>query len=223
MPGAQDIRDSITRLSHRLESVSHEHPTLREHLDQLKNRRQDFIEIESRISEINSILDINAMDERKQYTINRISTLMYQWAKALDLEHSEFPYRFDIIKLTVMADRDIPVPLQQLGSGSNRLGCHLITLFALHTFFIQKNRPVPVFLFLDQPSQVYFPPETNDQNVDSQEVRKIYDFIFDRIKELSSNMQVIIVDHADVNEKYFQDSIVEKWWDGTKLVPLDWA
>lgn len=82
---------------------------------------------------------------------------------------------------------------------------------------------MPGFLFLDQPSQVYFPPETNDQNVDSQEVRKIYDFVFERIKELAPNMQVIIVDHADIKEKRFQDSVVEKWWDGMKLVPIDWA
>ncbi|MCM1364522.1 MAG: DUF3732 domain-containing protein [Ruminococcus sp.] len=281
LPGAQDIRDSITRLSNRLESVSRERPALREHLDQLNNKRQELInqsqalqveinaiydenkealhlkdlnvrrgrvvgrislwlesvvisdnmadrraklsDIESRISEINSILDADEIEERKQSIINRISTLMYQWAKILDLEHSEFPYRFDLTKLTVMVDRDRPVPLQQLGSGSNWLGCHLITLFALHTFFIQNKRPVPGFLFLDQPSQVYFPPETNDENVDSQEVRKIYDFVFERIKELAPNMQVIIVDHADINEKRFQDSVVEKWWDGTKLVPIDWA
>ena len=281
LPGAQDIRESITSLSHRLESVSHDRPALREHLDQLKNKRQDLVnqsqalqvainaiydenkealrlkdlnvrrgrvvgrislwlesvvssdnmtdrrarlsEIESRINEINSILDINEIEERKESIINRISALMYQWAKSLDLEHSEFPYRFDLTKLTVMVDRDRPVPLQQLGSGSNWLGCHLITLFALHTFFIQNKRPVPGFLFLDQPSQVYFPPETNDQNVDSQEVRRIYDFVFERIKELDPNMQVIIVDHADINEKRFQNSVVEKWWDGTKLVPLDWA
>lgn len=281
LPCAQEIRDSITNLSHRLESVSYDRPALRKHLDQLKNERQDFInqsqvlqveinaiydenkealrlkdlnvrrgrvvgrislwlesvvisdnmtdrrarlsEIESRISEINSILDINEIEGRKQSIINRISALMYQWAKSLDLEHSEFPYRFDLTKLTVMVDRDRPVPLQQLGSGSNWLGCHLITLFALHMFFIQNKRPVPSFLFLDQPSQVYFPPETNDHNVDSQEVRKIYNFVFERINELTPNMQVIIVDHADINERRFQDSVVEKWWDGTKLVPLDWT
>lgn len=99
----------------------------------------------------------------------------------------------------------------------------MIALFALHTFFAQNNRPVPGFLFLDQPSQVYFPPETNDQNVDSQEIREIYDFIFARVKELAPALQVIIVDHADINEKGFQNAVIEKWWDGTKLVPSDWV
>jgi len=191
--------------------------------DNMDDKRAKLTEIEARISSINKLLDVNEIEEKTQSAINRISTLMYKWARKLDLEHSEYPYRFDLAKLTVMVDRDRPVPLQQLGSGSNWLGCHLITLFALHSFFIQNRRPVPGFLFLDQPSQVYFPPETNDQNVDSQEVRVIYNFIFNRVKELAPNMQVIVVDHADIEEKQFQNAIVEKWWDGTKLVPTEWA
>jgi len=154
--------------------------------------------------------------------MSKLSAIMSKWAVELDLEHCDCPYRLDINKLTVIVDRDRPVPLHQLGSGSNWLGCHLITLFALHTFFRQNNRPVPGFIFIDQPSQVFFPPETNDHNVDSQEVRAIYRFIFDRINELYPDMQAIIVDHADISEQYFQDAVIEKWWEGAKLVPTDW-
>jgi len=190
--------------------------------DELDDKKAKLTELQARIKEIDTMLDADEIEERKQSVINRISVLISYWAQVLDLEHSEYPYRLDINKLTVMVDRDRPVPLQQLGSGSNWLGCHLIALFALHTFFINHNRPVPGFLFLDQPSQVYFPPETNDINVDSQEIRAVYEFIFDRTKELYPNLQVIIVDHADINEKYFQEAVIEKWWDGTKLVPTDW-
>ncbi|MBS5934006.1 MAG: DUF3732 domain-containing protein [Clostridiales bacterium] len=45
----------------------------------------------------------------------------------LNLEHCDYPYRLDMNKVTVVVDRECPVPLQQLGSGSNWLGCHLIT------------------------------------------------------------------------------------------------
>lgn len=190
--------------------------------DELDDKRAKLTQIQARIKEINTMLDADETEERKQSIINRISTLISGWAKDLALEHSEYPYRLDINKLTVIVDRDRPVPLQQLGSGSNWLGCHLIALFALHTYFRINNRPVPGFLFLDQPSQVYFPPETNDTDVDSQEIRAIYEFIFERVKELHPDLQVIIVDHADINEKYFQETVVEKWWDGTKLVPTDW-
>lgn len=190
--------------------------------DELEDKRAKLAEIQARIKEINTMLDADETEGRKQSVINRISTLISDWAKELGLEHSEYPYRLDINKLTIVVDRDRPVPLQQLGSGSNWLGCHLIALFALHTYFGNNNRPVPGFIFLDQPSQVYFPPETNDTNVDSQEVRAIYEFIFKRVNELYPNLQVIIVDHADINERYFQEAVVEKWWDGTKLVPTDW-
>lgn len=280
LPSAQEIRDSITRLSDKLESVSRERPHLRQHSDNLISKRQllreqsdaiyleinaiyeenkealrlkdinarrgrvigrislwlesvvisdgmdgkrnKLADIEFRITQINSLLDVGEIEERKASVVNRLSAMMSEWAKELELEHSECPYRLDLNKLTVMVDRDRPVPLQQLGSGSNWLGCHLITLFALHTLFCQQKRPVPRFLFLDQPSQVYFPPETNDQDVDSLEIRIIYKFIFDRVKELNPEMQVIIVDHADINEQYFQDAVIEKWWDGTKLVPFEW-
>jgi hypothetical protein len=190
--------------------------------DEMDGKRGKLDDIEAQIADIDSLLDIEAFEDRKQSVMSRLSAMMTKWAKELDLEHYDNPYRFDLNKLTVIVDGERPIPLNQLGSGSNWLGCHLITLFALHTFFRQNNSPVPGFLFIDQPSQVFFPPETNDQDVDSEEVRTIYRFIFERIKELYPNMQAIIVDHADIDEEFFQDAVVEKWWDGTKLVPMNW-
>jgi hypothetical protein len=176
-----------------------------------------------RIEEIDNLLSEELIEERKISIISRLSVEMTKWAKDLQLEHCNYPYRLDLNKVTVVVDRDRPVPLQQLGSGSNWLGCHLIALFALHKYFIENKRPVPQFLFIDQPSQVYFPPETNDDNVDSQEIRIIYNYIDKMIKELSPNMQVIVVDHADIQEKYFQDAIIEKWWDDEhSLIPQSW-
>ncbi len=190
--------------------------------DNYDDKRIELVEIQERIEKINNILDSDETEDRKQSIVNQISSLIAHWAKQLNLEHSAYPYRLDINKLTIVVDRDRPVPLNQLGSGSNWLGCHLIALFALHTYFRRNNRPVPSFLFLDQPSQVYFPPESDDMNVDSQEIREIYKFIFERVKELAPDFQVIIVDHADIKETYFQEAIVEKWWDGNMLVPTDW-
>jgi hypothetical protein len=191
--------------------------------DKTDEERRRLALIESKIYEISKQLDKDDIEERKLSTINQISAMISEWAKVLDLEHSEHPYRFDLNKLTVMVDRNRPVPLQQLGSGANWLGCHLVTLFAIHTFMHMHKRPFPGFLFLDQPSQVFFPPETNNSKVDNQEIRKIYRFVFDRIKELYPNMQVIIVDHADIDEEYFQEAVVEKWWDdNSKLVPTTW-
>jgi len=80
---------------------------------------------------------------------------MSEWAKALNLEHSENPFSFDMGKVTVVVDKpERPVPLAQLGSGANWVGVHLLTYFAFHKYFITANRPVPRFIFIDQPSQV---------------------------------------------------------------------
>ena len=60
----------------------------------------------------------------------------------------------------LMADTpEGPIPMSRMGSGENWVGYHLIGHLALHKWFALQKRPVPRFLFLDQPSQVYFPPE----------------------------------------------------------------
>lgn len=149
---------------------------------------------------------------------------MTKWAKALQLEHSDNPYRLDLNKVTVVVDKpERPVPLKQLGSGSNWVGVHLIAYFALQRFFVNANRPVPRFLFLDQPSQVYFPSELDEKQIDWNEVNKMYQFIIDRTNELNGKLQVIVVDHADLKEDSFRQFICENWWPIDKnLVPIDW-
>ena len=110
-----------------------------------------------------------------------------------------------------------------MGSGSNWVGVHLIAYFALQRFFVNANRPVPRFLFLDQPSQVYFPSELDEKQIDWNEVNKMYQFIIDRTNELNGKLQVIVVDHADLKEDSFRQFICENWWPIDKnLVPIDW-
>ena len=180
--------------------------------------------IEGRIKEIDDILDRDSVEERKQSALSRIQEDMTKWAKALQLEHSDNPYRLDLNKVTVVVDKpERPVPLKQLGSGSNWVGVHLIAYFALQRFFVNANRPVPRFLFLDQPSQVYFPSELDEKQIDWNEVNKMYQFIIDRTNELNGKLQVIVVDHADLKEDSFRQFICENWWPIDKnLVPSDW-
>src|SRR5713101_6964911 len=72
---------------------------------------------------------------------------MTQSAKDLQLEFQNWPYRFDLNHLTVMADRPgRAIPMQRMGGGKNWLGCHLITLLSLHRLFVEERRPVPGFL-----------------------------------------------------------------------------
>lgn len=206
----------VGRISLWVESV--ENDTESEKQEQVVKR------IEGRIKEIDDILDRDSVEERKQSALSRIQEDMTKWAKALQLEHSDNPYRLDLNKVTVVVDKpERPVPLKQLGSGSNWVGVHLIAYFALQRFFVNANRPVPRFLFLDQPSQVYFPSELDEKQIDWNEVNKMYQFIIDRTNELNGKLQVIVVDHADLKEDTFRQFICENWWPIDKnLVPSDW-
>lgn len=189
-----------------------------------EKQEQIVKKIEKRIEEIDNILDRESVEERKQSALSRIQEDMTKWAKELQLEHCDNPYRLDMNKVTVVVDKpERPVPLKQLGSGSNWVGVHLISYFALQHFFINANRPVPRFLFLDQPSQVYFPSEMDEKQIDWNEVDKMYQFIINRTNEAKGKLQVIIVDHADLKDDFFRKFVCEDWWSSDdNLVPRDW-
>lgn len=187
------------------------------------NKEASIKNIEQRLAEIDELLDKDIIADRKQSISTRMTIDMSEWAKELGLEYCEHPYRLDLNKITVVVDKpERSVPLQQLGSGSNWVGIHLIAYFALHKYFISLKRPVPRFVFIDQPSQVYFPSDIDAQDKDKEEVNNLYSFILNRVKELNGNIQVIIVDHANLNNEGFQSAVIEKWWNGEKLIPKSW-
>ena len=89
---------------------------------------------------------------------------------------------------------------------------------------------MPRFLFIDQPSQVYFPEDrdweqgTKDTHGEDREaVIRMYKLSLKLVEQLSPAFQIIITDHANIDETWFQDSIVERWREGRKLVPMEWA
>lgn len=173
-------------------------------------------------------------DERAQEHIDSIMSIisqrMTEWARNLELEHSTFPLRLDIKNLTIVADTaDGPVPMDRMGSGENWVGYHLIGHLALHEWFTRRQRPVPSFLFLDQPSQVYFPSEKDIDGVvtfvgedDRMAVLRMFKFVFEVVKTIAPGFQVVITEHADIREDWYQEAVIERWRGGLKLVPEDW-
>lgn len=179
-------------------------------------------------------LEEELSDERVQEQLASIASLLSEkltkWARELMLEHSEFPIRLDLKKLTLVADTvDGAIPMSRIGSGENGVGFHLIAHLALHQWFVQRSRPVPHFIFFDQPSQVYFPADKDVDgsmglvpDEDRQRVRQMFQLIFRAVEEVSPGLQVILIEHADLNDEWFQNSIIERWRGGRKLVPDDW-
>jgi hypothetical protein len=163
--------------------------------------------------------------------LNQVSQQMTKWCGQLGLEYSPFPLRLDLKKLTVVADTPTgPIPMAQMGSGQNWLWCHLVAHLALHKWFVDKGRPVPRFLILDQPTQVYYPSERDEggsldnlEDTDRDGVVRIFRWLRDRVDEMKGQFQVIVTDHAEVKEAWFTDAVVERWRGGKALVPQSWA
>jgi hypothetical protein len=50
----------------------------------------------------------------------------------------------------------------------------------------------------------------------------MFQFVFEAVKELAPGLQVVITEHADISESWYQDAVVERWRGGLKLVPDEW-
>jgi len=186
--------------------------------------RAECAAIESELS------DGNVQDRIDSIT-SILARPLTKWAKHLQLEWT--PLRLDVKKLTVVADTpDGAVPMQRMGSGANWVGYHLVAHLVLHQWFAQRKRPVPRFLFLDQPSQTYFPSESypddavvpaseDDRVAVARMLRLVFKVVATAASKGQPGMQVIITEHADIDEPWFQDAVAARWR-GKKLVPDDW-
>lgn len=201
------------------------------------NLRDKADKVELFVRDLEQQLDLDQVEDILDSILNVIGAQMTLRAGKLQLEHvNDSRYRFDVKKLTVIADSpDRPIPMERMGSGENWLGCHLIALLSLHEHFIKKNRPVPNFLVLDQPSQVYFPSEVTYLALDgkSQElkeagadvlaVQRMFNLLFEVTQDLSPNFQIIVIEHANLQDVRFQEALVEEpWTDGRALIPKEW-
>lgn len=186
--------------------------------------------IRTEIEELSLLVDKESKEDKLASIINKINLQMSRWVTQLDVEYENSPIRFDISKLTVIADTPTEsIPLAQMGSGANWVNYHLLVHFAFHKHFVQAKRPVPRFLMIDQPSQVYFPPEKDLDNngvlvesADEIAVRKMFDFIINTTESLDGSFQVIVMDHAFLQNDKFRQSVREIWRNGLKLVPNVW-
>jgi hypothetical protein len=50
----------------------------------------------------------------------------------------------------------------------------------------------------------------------------MYKLAYDVVQMIGDKFQVIVTDHANINQPWFQDSVVERWREGVMLVPPEW-
>lgn len=227
--GLAHAQDEATKQAHILGRISLYLESLPDLLDSTELQEQAE-SLRSKCAVLEEELSDDLVREKLESIVSILGRKMTEWARTLQLEHSKHPLRFNLKKLTIVADTpDGPIPMDRMGSGENWVGYHLIGHLALHGWFAEHTRPVPRFLFLDQPSQVYFPPEMDVdgsidtlQNDDRVALRRMFQLIFEVVSGMAPGFQVIITEHADLAESWYRDAVVERWRGGRKLVPEDW-
>lgn len=195
-----------------------------------ENRR-----LSSRVKQLEEQIGADDSNERLTSILNNISAQMSHYIQKFNAEFSPYPARLNLPQLTITFDRNgRPVPMGRTGGGENHLAYHLSALLALHLFAAQTNCPIPRFLLIDQPTQVYFPSEQvykdadgsvqkTEADADLNAVRRLFELLLKFTQENVPGFQLIVTEHANLREQWFQSALVEEpWTKPPALVPEDW-
>lgn len=193
----------VGRLEQALENV-----TASQNVDELRAKVKSLAE---KIQNLKKELDPNAQRDRVNAAIEKVSAQIAKYAELLKLEHAAENVRLNIKELTLQFT---PLSgrtdyLWEVGSGQNWVGYHVAGFLALHQHFMSlKDNPVPRFLLIDQPSQVYFPeawpsldraPDTSKKeevSSDIEGVHRIFAALAHFMTEIANEFQIIVTEHA---------------------------
>jgi septal ring factor EnvC (AmiA/AmiB activator) len=196
----------------------------------------DDADLEKQIKDqSNQIKDINK--NLKKYDVQKglenasakVSGYMADIGSHFEFEASYKPinlhFSFETFDLYHLTPKKEKIYLRSMGSGANWLYCHVTLFLALHKYFAELGDKcaIPSILFLDQPTQVYFPNFNRDtsENFEDQKTQeaeqrtknekpvdediKAVENLFSRLSiycdelELNNGFspQIIVTDHAD--------------------------
>ncbi|MCB1768126.1 MAG: DUF3732 domain-containing protein [Candidatus Competibacteraceae bacterium] len=195
-----------------------------------ENRR-----IKNKVRQLEDQIGTDDSNEHLASILNNISAQVTQYIQKFHAEFSSYPARLNLPQLTIIFDRpERPVPMYRTGGAENHLAYHLSALLALHLFAAQSNRPIPRFLLIDQPTQVYFPSDQvykgadgsvqrTEADADLNAVRRLFKLLLKFTQEDVPGFQLIVTEHANLREQWFQDALVEQpWTKPPALVPENW-
>ena len=195
-----------------------------------ENRRLNY-----KVKQLEEQIGADDSNERLTSILNNISAQTSRYIQKFNAEFGPYPARLNLPQLTIIFDRpERPVPMGRTGGGENHLAYHLSALLALHLFAAQNNRPIPRFMLIDQPTQVYFPSEQvykdadgsvqrTENDADLNAVRRLFELLLKFTQEDVPGFQLIVTEHANLREKWFQEALVEQpWTKPPALVPEEW-
>ena len=200
---------------------------------------EDIKDLKKRISLLEEKINGFDIDTKKAKAQTFLADNMNKLSLTLDFEEEYRPINlnfglidetFDIYQHQKKFEK---IYLYEMGSGANWVSCHIaLFLSFLRYFAAQEQSPMPLTMFFDQPSQVYFPqgPFSKDEKkelsqTDMKAVNQMYKTIFDEINNIGTATgilpQILIVDHVDGKDLEIKDeflSYVRKDWRNGKAL-----
>lgn len=171
-----------------------------------------------------------------------INNYLEVYRKDLTFEASldDYKLHFNLDNFELTFENDVEkIRLRQIGSGRNWLNAHLCLFLSLSHFFVSNKSTIPSLLFIDQPSQVYFPTkdnydnfnaekmwenkegstvetdeEKNKLNQDLEEVTNIFNTLYKFSQSVNNKVQIIVTEHADnlkLKDVEFDGLVVARW------------
>ena len=204
--------------------------------DQIAEKKAELSKIET---EFKKRYRIKTKMESASRTINNYLEV-YRQDLTFEPSLDDYKLNFDLnsFELTFEKGED-KLRLRQIGSGRNWLNAHLCLFLSLSHFFAANKTLIPSILFIDQPSQVYFPTkdnydnfsaekmwerkegtpinseeEKNKLNLDLEEVTNIFNTLYKFTQSVNNKVQIIVTEHADnlnLNGVEFNSLVAARW------------
>jgi hypothetical protein len=244
-------RDALTRRSTEAQNLQYRAQRVERFVGNLENAldlyrrlgqdsamRAEVASLRDSVQQLQTALRAENIENHKRRALQTINSNAGRLLPELDTERPDEPISLEPDDLTVKvlgAEREDY--LSEIGSGSNWLSYHIAVMLGLQQFFLNlEHSPVPGFLVIDQPSQVYFPKKvatregeeteepqfTSDEDIEA--VQKAFRVLGSVVGRAAGKLQVIVLDHAPKTVWGQLPNVVEveEWRDGRKLVPTEW-
>lgn len=217
----------------------------------ISNLEESIKNSKSEIENLRGILRDKFNVERKLKNAKTyIDNTMKQIGDNFDFEDSYKPInlKFSLESFELWHDKsqNEKIYLRSMGSGANWLYSHLTLFMSLHKYLCSLGNQalIPPILFLDQPSQVYFPISIKDteENFDAKKLKEkegkqektdedliavenlfnqMVKFCSETLKETGIEPQIIITDHADnlkLDNVEFESLVNNRRWRGRGFI-----
>lgn len=191
---------------------------------------EELKELKKQLKKIDDSLKAYDVQQGLTCASNKVNEYMAEIGNHFEFEISYKPinlhFSFETFDLYHLTPKNEKIYLRSMGSGANWLYCHVTLFLALHKYFAELDEKcaIPSILFLDQPTQVYFPnfnrdvsesfeDEKNQESIhrtntterlvdeDIKAVENLFSqlAIYCNELELSNGFspQIIVIDHAD--------------------------